>query len=69
MHKNFADFFQFMADLSTDASKELDIFPMNKVYSDIYLHILSSTADLVGYNKCTKRMTDHAAQSIFHALR
>ena len=61
----FSEFYQFMADLSTDCSTEEDEKPKNKVYPESHPCQLSSTADMVGHNKATKKEVVLTLQNIF----
>ena len=71
IYGNFTDFFQYMADVTTDVSEEHNTRQVNKIYSLLYPFTLSSTGDIAGHNKATKRMEDLIIQSfsVFTAIR
>ena len=54
-----------MADLLTDVCEESDNYSINIVYSNVFTCILSSTANLVGYDKCTKKSSRSCGTEYF----
>ena len=65
MHMKHLIFFSFMTDIARDSSSDEEVIAKNQIYPDLLPFNLPSTGDMVGHNKCMKRVDVHFPHNIF----